>query len=203
MQKNVAGLYPVTKNLIGKRFGRLSVVSFDKYDAGNNKRGFKRARWTCLCECGRVVSVYTSSLASGKTKSCGCLQKEMATKKNTLPNGLAGFNKIFYGYLKSAEIKGLQFSLSREEAKKIFEGDCYYCGQKPVKESFAYNGKQKPKSFGYLYNGIDRVDNSIGYVLENCVSCCTACNLAKRNMPQKEFIDWARRVVKHCYERGL
>lgn len=51
------------KNIIGKRFGKLTVTHY----AGNSK-------WECVCDCGNVATVSTCRLNSGHTKSCGCLK---------------------------------------------------------------------------------------------------------------------------------
>jgi hypothetical protein len=40
----------------------------------------------------------------------------------------------------------------------------------------------------YVYNGIDRLDSSKGYVLENCVPCCSEINWAKRVMSFEDFV---------------
>lgn len=49
------------------RFGFLSVQnSAGKDDSGNY-------RWNCLCFCGNLIAVRSSSLLSGKSKSCGCV----------------------------------------------------------------------------------------------------------------------------------
>lgn len=55
-------------DLTGQKFGRLTVI----------KRDFskKRTAWLCKCECGKEKVVISNDLRSGKTKSCGCLQKE-------------------------------------------------------------------------------------------------------------------------------
>ena len=61
------------KDLAGKKFGKLTVVSF----AGSNKHG--HAKWLCKCECGNEKTVTGNQLASGKTKSCGCINiKDLA-----------------------------------------------------------------------------------------------------------------------------
>lgn len=58
------------KNLVGKRFHRLTVTSFDRFsDAGY-------PYWNCVCDCGKEQSVYEHNLVSGRTKSCGCLKSE-------------------------------------------------------------------------------------------------------------------------------
>lgn len=44
--------------------------------------------------------------------------------------------------------------------------------------------------------GLDRVDNSKGYVYKNLVSCHYRCNIAKASMTRDEFIELCRNVVK-------
>ena len=61
-------------NLIGKRFGKLVVL----YDTKERKDG--RIIWHCICDCGKECNVKSSNLIQGRTKSCGCLQKEKAKK---------------------------------------------------------------------------------------------------------------------------
>lgn len=62
------------KKLIGKKFHRLSVVSL-KRKSEKYKTGY--IYYNCKCECGKKTIVYKSSLVSGKTRSCGCLKKEV------------------------------------------------------------------------------------------------------------------------------
>lgn len=61
------------RNLLGMIFGKLEVVSF-----AGNKNG--RPFWNCICECGNRKAIPGSSLSSGDSNSCGCLQKEHASK---------------------------------------------------------------------------------------------------------------------------
>lgn len=60
--------------LSGKRFGKLLVLK----ENGRNKSG--KPMWDCVCDCGSKVNKTGASLISNQTKSCGCLQKEMASK---------------------------------------------------------------------------------------------------------------------------
>lgn len=64
-------------DLVGKRFGRLTVV--------RRANGYKdhRLRWACLCDCGQEKVVLGDSLKCGRTQSCGCILKE----QNKIPEG--------------------------------------------------------------------------------------------------------------------
>lgn len=56
---------PKRLDLVGKRFNRLEVVSFNRIE---NKKTY----WNCLCDCGTKTIVQGSHLISGHTISCGC-----------------------------------------------------------------------------------------------------------------------------------
>jgi len=62
----------------------------------------------------------------------------------------------------------------------IIKNQCYICGLSNK------NGV-----------GVDRVDNSIGYELENCKPCCSYCNFMKKDLNLEEFIDHIRRIVAY------
>ena len=56
-------------DLTGKKFGRLTVLR------ASGNRGIQPL-FTCQCECGNICEVRGDKLRSGKTKSCGCIQRE-------------------------------------------------------------------------------------------------------------------------------
>lgn len=73
--KNEKGQFTAfTDSLIGKKFGRLTVVD----NAGKSKYGGRL--WLCECECGNKITVQTAQLNNGRKRSCGCLQKEKASE---------------------------------------------------------------------------------------------------------------------------
>ena len=63
------------KNIAGKKFGRLTVLKYEGTYSGH-------ARWTCLCDCGNKVSVFTTNLTGGGVQSCGCLQRESSAERH-------------------------------------------------------------------------------------------------------------------------
>ena len=60
--------HPPIKDFIGRRFGMLTVLSYEGKHEGMH-------RWRCRCDCGQETVVGQTLLQSGKTRSCGCLQK--------------------------------------------------------------------------------------------------------------------------------
>lgn len=66
---------PNFKDIAGERFGRLVAIECIGVD------NEKRALWRCRCDCGRETIVQGKSLRSGNTKSCGCLNLDLATSR--------------------------------------------------------------------------------------------------------------------------
>lgn len=64
-------------DLSGQRFGRLIALEW----VSTNKQG--NSEWLCVCDCGKEVIVNSQKLKSGKTKSCGCLSRELTIKRNS------------------------------------------------------------------------------------------------------------------------
>ena len=61
------------KDLTGKLFGSLKVIAY----TGVDRHGCRR--WRVLCAiCGYQNVVLAANLVSGRTKNCGCLQREIA-----------------------------------------------------------------------------------------------------------------------------
>lgn len=63
--------------MIGLKFNRLTVC------AAVEKQG-RRYIALCVCDCGTQKRIDIHKLQSGATKSCGCLQKELLRKKQTV-----------------------------------------------------------------------------------------------------------------------
>jgi hypothetical protein len=70
---------------------------------------------------------------------------------------------IWNAYYQRAKKNNITFSLTKKEFYFLISLPCFYC-----QKIFDF----KTKKSKYSYMGIDRVDNSIGYLWENCVPCC-------------------------------
>ncbi len=68
----------VNKDLTGFKYNRLLVIE-PKWIT--KKSGATQKGWNCLCDCGNIKWYLTHDLKSGKVKSCGCYNKEVATNR--------------------------------------------------------------------------------------------------------------------------
>ena len=180
-------------DIADQTFGKLEFIEI----TDKRKRGY--VVWKCLCECGNEVLVKSLDLQRGNTKSCGCIRSERGktwVKGRTLKLNEASFKSLFRGYRTRAKRKGIPFELTDKQFKKLNKQNCYYCGIFP-QQTNNVNGNG-----AYIYNGIDRVDNSKGYILENCVPCCGRCNKAKSTMTQQEFYKLIESIYKNKVERS-
>lgn len=69
---------PSLINLVGKKFERLTVISF----VGRNIH--KQRLYECLCACGNIVIVVSGSLTQGNTHSCGCFKLDRISEVKTI-----------------------------------------------------------------------------------------------------------------------
>ncbi len=177
-----------TKPYIGEKHGRLTLLEVI---------GKQLKTCYCLfkCECGNLKKARLNPVRAGRIQSCGCLKYEYVIKmvnKLKLPSGESAFNKLFNDYIRNAKKHNRSFLLNKDEFRFFTKQNCYYCNDKPsnISKNYELNGE-------YIYNGIDRVDNNMGYEIKNCVTCCRICNKMKETLPQKEFINHLRKIIKN------
>jgi hypothetical protein len=147
--KSRSGKMPNTTDLIGRKFGKLTVTEFfGKYK--------DRWAWVCKCDCGNIGIFHRGSLISGNTKSCGCFRKEINTT---------------HGMYKSIEYKTWIRIIGRCENKNL---PCYvnYGGRgikvcekwrKSFETFYADMGKRPSNKYS-----IERKDNNGNYEPSNC-----------------------------------
>jgi hypothetical protein len=78
------------------------------------------------------------------------------------------------GYKERALKKKFDFTITEDDFHNITSKSCYLCG------------KQNSELHS---NGLDRVDSSKGYTLDNLQSCCGECNYMKKNYNVDEFMN--------------
>jgi len=149
------------------------------------------------CRCGTVKKVKKNNLLTGKSKSCGCIQRDQI---GTLSKGKPSINavtpehknisELMNSYKFHAKERNLTFDLTREEFSSLIEKNCFYCNAKP-------SNKRKVKDTFQMYNGIDRFDNNIGYKMTNCNPCCATCNKMKSNLDSSFFMEHVKNITNN------
>jgi hypothetical protein len=94
-------------NLLGQKFGRLTVIA----EAGRSKHN--KMLWLTRCGCdGKQKVVVGSTLISGRTQSCGCLQKESVVALNITSKATHGLSNhplyktlLMYAFIRDFERK--------------------------------------------------------------------------------------------------
>lgn len=99
-------------------------------------------------------------------------------------SGMSKFHSYtcFYcEYQDGANRKNIIFELSRKQFFDLIFANCNYCGIESVPN-------QK--------NGVDKIIPKEGYIANNSVPCCWACNRAKGSLSLEEFQVWSNRFIE-------
>lgn len=83
-----------------------------------------------------------------------------------------------------AEERGIEWGLSLGQYTGMWGKPCHYCGGEVLRGS------------------IDRLELDRGFVEGNCVPSCLVCNMMKRTMSAKEYLDHCARVSAN-HNQGL
>lgn len=95
-------------------------------------------------------------------------------------------------YKKSAKSKGRSFTITQDEFSKITSQPCHYCGE-----------FEKEDKKGNAYNGLDRVDTTKGYELNNIVACCATCNRMKLDHTEDFFLKHIKKILLHTKQKEI
>lgn len=177
---------------VGTTVGHWIIIDYDK----------SSKKYLCKCECGTERLVRPWSLNQRKSLSCGCKQKEKVGER-IIESGFISIRKnIFRNYTMAANRRNYEFSLSFDEFDNLINKPCHYCGTEGsmTSEGTYRQGEPSVDYSMYRYNGVDRVDNNLGYTIENTVSCCNICNNSKSTLTLKEWREWLERAYLQMKE---
>lgn len=172
---------------IGKRFGRLTVVSKTTV-----------ACWETRCDCGESKTQVAKEIKNGDC-SVFCPFKS----RGFFP-GEAGLRDLYRRYRKDAAKDEKLWELNEEEFRELTSGNCYYCGDSPKNISTYYKRDQSQAArtrAAYIYNGIDRLNNQEGYKVSNCVTACSTCNYLKGQLPEGQFLKQLEKIYKNKHSK--
>lgn len=193
------------KDLTGKRFGRLVVLN----QAGRDNAG--RVVWKCECDCGKVKSISSNLLLSGRSVSCGCYKKDyLSIAKST--------NRLSHTRIRSKwrNMMNRCYSSNNAEYKNYGARGIVVCQEWHDLEKFA----KWAYSNGYIEGSnltLDRIDVDGNYCPENCrfVDMKSQCrnktnnNIIEFNGESKTIAEWSeitginRSTITYRHSRGL
>lgn len=180
----------------GERYNHLTLIKKVQVFKNGRKNGW---RWMARCACGKTVGpLVPAQIARGHAKSCGkCQRMEYWSDKRL--TGIEGPSKLVYrNYRSKARKRGFEFNITYEEFMSLVQSPCIYCGGTESSYFNPVTGHDKK----FLYTGIDRINSSQGYIVENIQACCKICNRAKSDMNEETFLKWVEKVFLKRIHHG-
>lgn len=173
---------PLIPSLIGQKFNQLLVLS-----RAPNKN--HRVFWLCQCDCGHTKEISSTSLKLGKTKSCGCLQKKSVYK------GYKNLSGQQWARIKhQAKTRNISFNLSIKDAWHLFQKQDQKCALSgvPIELHSNYLGSVTNNTAS-----LDRIDNQLGYTINNVQWVHKTVNIMKNKLSDIELIEWCQKILEH------
>lgn len=109
-------------------------------------------------------------------------RKKRSDKGVTRPKYSSTLPPKYKQYIASANKRGLTFDLTVEQFEHICSLECVYCGSRSK-------------------IGVDRVDSTTGYTIDNTQPCCTDCNMMKFRHSEQVFLQHIAKIYRHRFNR--
>jgi hypothetical protein len=101
------------------------------------------------------------------------------TPKGISTDKRSNYKRAYKKAMRASEKRGHKMLITEEQFNECRGGPCSYCGN-------------------LEYNGVDRIDNSITYQLDNIQSCCSVCNYMKMDRNHEDFLKQIEKI--HDYQ---
>lgn len=146
-------------DITGMKFNRWTVIKEVKNPINKSKKKY----WLCECDCGSIKEVQSYNIRNGFSKSCGCLLKEIVSKKNSSHLGTKYDKKLYNKY---QDIKSRCYNQKRAKYKSYGGRGIKMCEEWKkdfsIFQKWAYNN-------GYEEHlTIERIDVNGNYEPSNC-----------------------------------
>lgn len=171
---------------VGTKYGDWTFEQVGRWPGGERFFEFSHS-------CGARVK--HRSLRLVDKKKCKKCEARIAYRSQTEQVVL---NDMYRKYKGAAKKRKYDFLLTRSEFANLVVSKCYYCHREPFLDRKIQPARRK-KWHGdarMKLNGVDRMDNTKGYTIENSVPCCSTCNTAKLCMTLTEWREmvglWAK-----------
>ena len=141
-------------------------------------------RWLFKCVCGNERILITGSVASGHSKSCGCVRKPSKDQ--------ARINLIFKVLKAGAKRRKIPFVLSKSDIANLVEKQNWKCGRTGIPLDLSVGGPGKRMPFG---PSIDRINSNLGYEPGNIQLVCLLYNFCKNEFTDADVLKLANALV--------
>lgn len=182
---------------IGQNIGDFTISSYDKNEG----------LYTLICKCGNTSSgasdFVTTKIANimsngySACQHCTFNYQKILKEEKSLNDTLYTFKDVYREYIKKSKARDLDFHLTLEQATELFKSNCFYCDNLPS------NNRRRASGNTINYQGIDRIDNSIGYLVDNVVPCCKYCNSFKMDRSYDDFIKHVKKIYFNKVQRSV
>ena len=166
---------------------KFKIIGFDNEQYEKNNR--KRLYYLIQCKkCDEIFSRRKDCIHNFENLKCrNCIHNRFGKCLNTL------LYNVFIHYKNNAKQRNIDWNLSEAEFKQLITQPCIYCGEIPnITKTSSYKNKTEK------ITGIDRIDSTKGYSIDNCVSCCGMCNIMKNKFSTEEFLNKIK-IIYHNY----
>lgn len=140
-------------NLKGRKFGMFTIIDFES-------RENLKTKWKCLCDCGNIFIVDGGNIHNGHTKSCGCLRKEVTSKRLSTHRRSRTSEYRIWGAMKDR--------CYNPNTKNYSD---YGCRGIKICDRWKYSFENFIEDIGFKptkNHSIDRINNDLDYSKENC-----------------------------------
>lgn len=166
-------------------FENQSICKNCDSDNNSNKT---TAKYCPYCKLTKKADEFTkcSATKDGLQKKCKICQSKYHARyfqknKSKIMKKRSSYKKAYsktargkyHKYTWSSKKRNISFNLTFGEFNDIVSKPCWYCGEFSDEIELC---------------GVDRLDNNLGYTVDNCIPCCTFCNQAKSNYSLNYFL---------------
>jgi hypothetical protein len=188
------------KDIIGKKFGLLTVVEYSHPSFGSRGKHY----WKCKCECGNTSTVRDSHLLSGTIRSCGCLHRKQG-KDSPFFKGCGEIPLDYFSIIRRGAIGGgklnrkpKEFNITIEYIWELFLKQKRKCALSGLEIGFEGTRlENKCKNTSRFTASLDRIDSSLGYLVGNIQWVHKHINIMKNSFDTQTFLYYCKSITEY------
>jgi hypothetical protein len=115
------------QEVVGKKFGKLTILG---HRVNKRPSGQTYVQLLCECDCGVTKYIDKQEVKDGQV-SCGCMVKELLSKRGNKNREAAIYTNLYNSKIKSvSKKKGMKYDIDLEEFIHMINQPCHYCREK-------------------------------------------------------------------------